>query len=121
VGSDPIHSQYHVDAMGRQHSKIPIERVTLDDHFHSFAQQGASDIPERRARDNGHRSGGCMEGEFIYEPRGDIGPGCTGVEENQSRSTTNQKLTDHDVGGIGSLLLSEVVQPSTAGGRGGAS
>jgi hypothetical protein len=72
VGSDPIHSQYHVDSTGRQHGKIPIERVTLDDHFHSFAQQGASDIPEWRARDNGHRSGGCREGEFIYEPRGDI-------------------------------------------------
>jgi hypothetical protein len=95
--------------MGRQHGQIPIERVILDDHFHSFAQQSASDIPERRARDNGYRSGGCREGKFTHEPRGDIRPGGIGVEENQSKSTTNQELIDHDVGGVDSLLFSEVV------------
>jgi hypothetical protein len=39
--------------MGRQHGQIPIELVVVDVHIHSLAQQGASDIPERRAHDNG--------------------------------------------------------------------
>jgi hypothetical protein len=39
--------------MGRQHGQIPIELVALDVHIHSLAKQGAADIPERRASDNG--------------------------------------------------------------------
>jgi hypothetical protein len=91
--------------------------VALDVHIHSFAQQGASNISERWARDDGNRSGGYREGEFVHESRGNIQPGCTGVEENQRSSTTNEKLTDHDVRSVSSLLLGEVVQPPTAGSR----
>jgi hypothetical protein len=54
VGSDPIHPQYHINAIGRQYGEIPKELVALDVHIHSLAQQGASDIPERGARDNGN-------------------------------------------------------------------
>jgi hypothetical protein len=32
--------------MGRQYGQIPKELVALDVYIHSFAQQGASDIPE---------------------------------------------------------------------------
>jgi hypothetical protein len=47
VGSDPIHPQYHINAIGRQYCQIPKELGVLDVHTHSFAQQGASDISER--------------------------------------------------------------------------
>jgi hypothetical protein len=46
MSSDPIHPQYHIDAIGRQHYQFPKELVVLDDHFHMFAQQGAPDVSE---------------------------------------------------------------------------
>jgi hypothetical protein len=41
-----IHPQYHINAIGGQHSQIHRELVVPDDHFHIFVQQGAPDISE---------------------------------------------------------------------------
>jgi hypothetical protein len=89
VGSDPIHPQYHINAIGGQHGQTPRELVVLDDHFHIFAQQGAPDISEWWTSDDRTRMGDCREGKFVHESRGNIRLGCTGVEEDLSSGTTN--------------------------------